>query len=35
MKRTIINDDLTMAGYKIYYLKNPTDDQRRRNKILC
>ena len=26
-ERTIINDDLNMAGYKIYYLKNLTDDQ--------
>ena len=26
-ERTIINDDLNMAGYKIYYVKNPTDDQ--------
>ena len=26
-ERTIINDDLNMAGYKIYNLKNPTDDQ--------
>ena len=26
-ERTIINDDLNMANYKIYNLKNPTDDQ--------
>ena len=26
-ERTIINDDLNMAGYKIYNLKNPIDDQ--------
>jgi len=25
-ERTIINDDLNMAGYKIYNLKNPVDD---------
>ena len=26
-ERTIINDDLNMANYKIYNLKNPSDDQ--------
>jgi len=25
-ERTIINDDLNMANYKIYNLKNPKDD---------